>query len=566
MFQKIKNRIEAYKTKKAVEKYYDGKLFSRSTIESDITNASSGSILVTLSKRLGLRFGDITSKDYEEGEYDLMEIDTVYDTESYVRQGFDKYLEQVFKEGYTFHGKNVATVEYINMRLLFIAEASQISTDALLTAMAEDVVKYSNAIILKARKQDETQLPPTSTVVGIDGAEPVVAYFPAHPGTFKIKRDKTNLVQGYQQEVDGGDKPVKFKATDVVHIAYKKKRGNAFGCPFIIPVLNDIKALRFLEENVINMVYKHVNPFIHVQVGDTDSPGEKEEVAEVERELNDMNPEAGFVSTNRVVINTVATNNAVSAREYLDYQEARVFTGMGVPGIAFGRGGTANRNTADALTAEMSDRIHAIQRTIESSFNNQIIKELLREGGFDPLINIDDMVYLEFKENDLDKKIKFENHCTFLFEHNAIDENEMRDAIGRDPIVDRGFLHHELYTMAVLQANLDAKAASATQSGGGSSSSSSKGKSGGASKKDTNNKNKPTNQSGTKSSPKKTTNSKHYTMFKMADINSITNTFNLSEEEAIRLIDYVKVVMKISNSQYFDKRIERIIKAIKGEV
>ena len=551
MFNGVKRLINNYKEKSFYARVGE-KAFSRESIDVVSNAGGSGGILVTLSKRLGMRNGDVTSKDYEEGEYaaGLMEIDKAYETDSYVRQGLDKYLEQTFKEGFEIFGTNPSTVEYIEARLLFIAEASKIPTKALVTAIAEDVVKYSNSIILKARKQDETQLPPTSTVTGIDGKEPIVALFPAHPGTFKVKRDRTGLVQGWMQEVDGGDKELKFRAEDVLHISYKRKRGDCFGQPFILSVLDDVKALRFMEENVINMIYKHVNPFLHAKIGDKEAPGTKDEVDDVERSLSGMDPEGGFVSTNRVEIATVATNNAVNAREYLDYQEARVFTGMGVPGIAMGRGGTANRNTADAMTAEMADRIKAIQRVIEDEFNNQIIKELLQEGGFDPLTNPLDMVYLRFKENDLDKKIKFENHCTFLFEHNAIDENEMRDLMSRDPITDRALLHHELYTMTALAAK-----SAPGESGNGSGS--------GASKKDTNNKNKPTNQSGTKPSSKKTTNSTK-TIFINDDTKEVMNTYALSSKEATLVTAFAKSISH-NSEMLFIRRINAIINHYKKE-
>ena len=359
-------------------------------------------------------------------------------------------------------------------------------------------------------------------------------------------------MQGWQQEIDGGDKPLKFKAQDVVHMHYKRKKGNAFGTPFLLSVLNDVKALRFLEENVVNMLYKHVNPFIHVAVGDKDSPGTKAEVDEAEDALNNMNPEDGFVSTNRVTILSVGTNNSIDARPYLDYHEQRVFTGIGVPGIAFGRGGTANRNTADSMTSEMSDRIKAFQKTIEQFFNSQIVKELLQEGGFDPLTNPDDMVYLQFMENDLDKKVKYENHHTFLFEHNVITEAELREAIGRDPIVDRGLLHHELYTMTVMNAK-----AAQSPSGGSASSSSS-----GASKKETTNKNKPTNQHGTKSSSKKTTNELSKAIISK-DTNFFMNRYSLSSKE----IDLIyKVIGDMdTDTSVLTKRVENIIKHIKGE-
>ena len=57
-------------------------------------------------KRVGLRQGDITTKDFEDPEFDLTQIQTGYNADSYIRQGVDKYVDQIFKEGYEFYIKN----------------------------------------------------------------------------------------------------------------------------------------------------------------------------------------------------------------------------------------------------------------------------------------------------------------------------------------------------------------------------------------------------------------------------------------------------------------------------
>ena len=148
------------------------------------------------------------------------------------------------------------------------------------------------------------------------------------------------------------------------------------------------------------------------------------------------------------------------------------------------------------MTSEMADRIRAIQRIIEVFVNEYIIKELLLEGGFDPVLNPEHVVEFRFNENELDSKVKRDTHYVYLYEHNAITEDEMRKELGRDPITDRALMYQTLIT----QAN---EAHSASVRGGTASSSGSNSSDG---TKATNNKQKPTNQYGTKSSPKKVTN------------------------------------------------------------
>ena len=102
------------------------------------------------------------------------------------------------------------------------------------------MVKYSNAIIAKARAKDQTQIPQGVNVAGIDGKEPIAGYFLLNVTTMSVKRDKNGTPKQWQQKVPGQDKEVKFKAEDIIHTYYKRKKGAAFAVPLLVPVLDDI--------------------------------------------------------------------------------------------------------------------------------------------------------------------------------------------------------------------------------------------------------------------------------------------------------------------------------------
>jgi hypothetical protein len=220
-----------------------------------------------------------------------------------------------------------------------------------------------------------------------------------------------------------------------------------------------------------------------------------------------MDVEGGLVTNERVEIKAIASNQIIDAKDYLNYFEARVFTVLGVSALMMGRGNTANRSTGDNLSGEFTDRVKAYQRVLEAFIDDHMLNEILMEGGFDSVINADDAVSFQFKEIDFDSLIKKENQAVFLYEHNAISEDEMRTLLGRDPIEDgdaRGKMHLQLVTIATLEAEaaLAPAPATGTTTGGGAASKAQTKK-----KKATDNKTKPANQSGVKSSPKKSTNS-----------------------------------------------------------
>ena len=459
------------KVKMFIAKRFFKELLPISGKEQDASGSSGGGAGRELASEFVKRitYKENNETDFEDPDFDLEDIQNGYNTDSYIRQGVDKYVDQIFKEGYSFYGTDTNAVEYLKLRLSYIAEATNTPTSQLLMDIAEDIVKYGNCMVVKARSNDPNALPQGTTVTGLYGKDPVVGYFCANPVTMKCKRDDYGTVTSWQQETDSGKQ--EFNPEDVVHFYYKREKGNAYGTSFLIPVLDDVRALRQAEENVLKMMYRNIYPFYHVAVGTEEQTGTTREVEELKAAIDGMDVEGGLVTTERVKITPIASDKVIDAEPYLKYMESRVFSGMGIPEIMFGRGNTANRSTGDNMTSEMADRIRAMCRVIEMFFNSFIIKELLMEGGYDPVLNPDQSVEFRFNDNDVDVMIKKQVHAIYKYEHNAITEDEMRDELGMDPIPDgdREKLFVELITRETLRVqaeiNVQVAKATATQNG-----------------------------------------------------------------------------------------------------
>ncbi|MCX7610407.1 MAG: hypothetical protein N2043_02315 [Ignavibacterium sp.] len=437
-----------------------------------------------LLKPVGLTF-DGASREASPPEFDLSEIEAAYDAEAYVRQAVDKYIEFMFKAGWDFIGDDPEIVKYIQQRFDLMSEMTAIPTSQLFIEIAEDLVKFHNCVIVKQRDANNVISSIIGTQVqGLMGLPPVAGYYILNMTTVKVLRDKYGTVKRWEQEVEGSDKPAKFKPEDVIHIYYKREKGKAFGKPFLLPVIGDIRALRQAEENVLKLVYRNIFPYIHVIVGTENLPATEEEVRAVQSQIENGSLEDGLVTSERVKIVSVASDKVIDAEKYLRYFEQRVFTGLGVPELLMGRGNTANRATGDNMASDFIERVKAYQKVMETFINNFMIKELLMEAGYDPLLNEEHVVEFRFREIDLDAKVKKENHAIFKYEHNAITEDEMRDEIGKDPITDRATMYMNLVSIPLKQ-----------QTGKEEDKS-----------KETDNKNKPENQHGVKSSPKRETN------------------------------------------------------------
>jgi len=335
------------------------------------------------------------------------------------------------------------------------------------------------------------------SLTGVTGNQPIAGYFILNPTTVEILRDEHGTITKYKQEVPGVGDPVEFDPNDIIHIYYKKDRGKAFGQPFILPVLDDIRALREAEESVLRLLYRHLFPLYQYKVGIAE-PGfeaDEKEIDNVRNQIENMPSDGGIVTPERHEIKVIgADGEAIDAKDYLEHFEKRVFTGLGVSSTVMGRGDTANRSTADNMTKEMHDRIKAFQEVLSTFLNEFMIQELLLEAGYDPLENPESEVKFQFREIDTELKIKKENHAVYKYEHNAITEDEMRQEIGMDPITDRAKMHINLVTGATSDA----------EDSEGSSS-------------DTDNKNNPENQSGKRGGPKTKENLESLTANELVD-------------------------------------------------
>ena len=168
--------------------------------------------------------GENSSGDFEAPEYDLSEIKDACSADSYIAIAIQKYSQLIFKAGYSIVSDNDKAAEYIRQRMRYMSFATKTPMDILFQGIAEDLVKYSNAFLIKSRV-DNAQLGGIQAQ-GVFDTKPVGGYFRVDPSTIKVKRDKNGVIKNYQQEVGNNNKS--FKDVDVVHF-YVDKDGNSEG-------------------------------------------------------------------------------------------------------------------------------------------------------------------------------------------------------------------------------------------------------------------------------------------------------------------------------------------------
>lgn len=375
-------------------------------------------------------------------EYDLREIGRIEDTESLLMQAFQKKLGLMFKEGWDFIGPNIKTVEYIKRRFAQMAQVSGTSIQSLLRDMGSALIKKSNCFLVKVRKASSSggrirTLPGSNRAI-----DPIAAYFsiPAETMQYKLAANGKRVVK-WEHAIDESKK-VEFVPDDIIHMTFNRKEGFIFGTPSTVPVIDDIRALRKIEENVELLIYQHLFPLFHYKIGSDEHPAGytedgQQEISVAKQEVRDMPAEGGIITDHRHDIKLLGMEGrALRADGYLEYFKKRVLAGLGISAVDIGEGNTANRATADNMSRNLVDSVKDIQVVLESLFNEMIINELLLEADFSDLDPLDEKnkVSLKFKEIDVDAKIKKDNHYADLFNKNAISHDEMRIGMGLEPI------------------------------------------------------------------------------------------------------------------------------------
>lgn len=381
-------------------------------------------------------------RTFQPPEYDFVEIGKIEDVEGYVRQSFIKKTGLMFKEGFVYKGANPKYVKYINRRFSQIAKASRIPHQELVRRIGHYLVKLNNAFLIKVRDEKASGGKVRTDAKGRT-IKPIAGYFPAAPETMEMLPNDAGEPVRWRQVLPDGTVNGPWPAEDVIHFYWDRKEGFLFATPSIIPAIDDIRALRRLEQEIELLVHHHLFPLFQLIVGTENAPAGIgtdgiREIDAAQEMINEMPSEGIVVTSERIKIDAVgAEAKALRAEGYLEYFQKRVWASLGMSSVDFGNADTSNRSTSDTLSLALMDGVKYIQDVLEVQWNEWVISELLLESTFDPdeVLNEDNMVKLEFREIDLDKQVKMETHAMDLFTKQGLDHDELREALGRKPWV-----------------------------------------------------------------------------------------------------------------------------------
>lgn len=384
---------------------------------------------------------------FEEPPYDLDKILQAIDTDSYIKQAFNKYKELFWKEGWEIVGENSDAVDYIWQRIDLFELVMKKPWQEFLTEIADQLVKFHNAFIVVARGNIRPYF--KGKLYTREGQDPISGFYLLPTEKVRILRDKFNKPIAYKQELDDvisddNQDPI-WDADQVIHLYLDRKPGRAFGTPFLISALDDVVALRQLEEDIQNLAHQQLFPLYKYKIGTEDRPATKEEIEDAYDELENLRGEGGLILPERHDVEVIgAEGSALDVGPYLAHFKERVCVGLGVSSHHLGMMSSGgNRSVTDRLDIALYDKVKSYQRYVEDILRMHFFNPILIEGGFDPYMpptdkeSISDLCLLKFKEIDKDTQVKVESHEINKFAQNAITWEELRmklgENVGADP-------------------------------------------------------------------------------------------------------------------------------------
>lgn len=438
--------------------------------------------------------------------YNMQRMISAIETEPYVARVVDQLRMGVLQRGCDFVSPNPEYAQYIRKRFFEMEVVSKYTLRDHISALVAHTMLQGQGFITVIRNERASS---GKEWTRFDGRifKPIAALEIQDTTTMRINYDyQKNQLKSYYQlkgtnvgndgrtllqfgngffSFGSGKKRnnsamVEWLPDDVVHMRWMPLAGKIWAMPPFLPVIDDILALREIEESVQLLIYQYGHPILHGTVEMLDPDAKEIAINRITASLSAVEGNGALVTGSEVEFNMIGSEGkAIQLEGYLQYFKSRVLSGLYTSGISMGEGNSANRNSAAIIDKRQQEVIRELQTLLIDAFQ-PILDALLMEAGATLHDIFQNRVSLWFPDPDISTKITNEQHTMLLYQSNCITETEMRKELGRQALSeeDRNDLYAALVTEAAAQNNfertLELTKISAKEKAKSSSSSSSK--------------------------------------------------------------------------------------------
>jgi hypothetical protein len=385
--------------------------------------------------------------EFYKPEYDLPTIANAVQMDGLLQRATSIFVEQVLKNGYELTSKNDRLQQHVVRRIKEIQNLTGIPFYETMNYLAQQLVTYGNAYLIKVRSGVKCKEGKPFRLYG-KNMNPIVGLFVADATTMEIGINDNGQVVNYKQVIRGEE--IYWDERDVIHITYNKIPGTLTGMSSIIPILDDVRALRKLEEEIEILGFQYSIPLYLYKVGTKDQPPAPNEIEQVTSTVNNMPAYGMLVVPGHHTIEVPTNNNTpVDLISFIDHFKRRVYSGLGVSPIAMGEVDSSNRNTAESLDLSMQTITKRYQQIIKHSLEMELMREFMLDGGFNA---IKEELQFNFPEIDLENQIKKETNIIQKFQNNLVTRTEARLELDYEKKIDESDTMLEVITIPEIQA------------------------------------------------------------------------------------------------------------------
>lgn len=369
--------------------------------------------------------------EFSRPEYDLPTIANAIQMDGFLQRSVNIFVEQILKNGYDWISKNDRAQRYINKRMKEIQNLTGVPFYELMNAIARQLVTYGNAYIIKVRSGTKSRWGREYQLYNRK-YDPIVGLFVADATTIDVGINENGQIVNYRQKIAGSE--IYWDEREVIHITYNRIPGTLTGMSSIIPVLDDVRALRKLEEEIEILGFQYSIPLYLYKVGTKETPPAPGEIDQVKETVNNMPAYGMLVVPGHHTIEVPTNNNTpVDLLSFINHFKLRICAGLGVSPVALGEGASNNRNTSEVMDISMQTITKRYQQLIKHRLEIDLFREILLDGSFDVS---NELIEFNFPEIDMEAQIKKESNIIQKWQNNMITRQEARLELDRESSID----------------------------------------------------------------------------------------------------------------------------------
>lgn len=354
---------------------------------------------------------------------DLADLWKAYLADGYIQRTVDLIASMVYHTGIRWSTDSPVLNNYLTARFEIGRLINGYDWDRLMRFIVFEFVLYGNAFLVKST---------TSRLGSLYGREirspAIAAWYPVPARCMfpVVSRDGTSL-EGWMLRVkplsDAGMYIERYFPLDqVVHLANRRPVDSAYGVPVLLGAVEDIRGLRQIEEEVLRMIHRFVNPRLHISTPDLTGTGAgvRPDMQQVVEAINQMSSDAVLVTMPGQEVRVIGAESfALRAEPYLDYFSKRAISSLGMNEVTIGQ----KQQDPDMDTLDLSLRmlVRSLQRELSDQVMLGLIWPLMDEGGWSRV-----SVSMQFGEPDSRHVLRLFTIISNLYSQSVITLSEAR--------------------------------------------------------------------------------------------------------------------------------------------